>query len=139
MDINGNGVFYGFPDLPNDRFPGPTGLKLGLHYPMLITDPDHVDRKVSSEEEMLLRNFMTTYLPTTDHTTLETKTCLYGNSEDENFIIDHLPGYDGDVTIACGFSGHGFKFVSVIGEIMCDLTMKGKSSLPIDFLSLKRF
>jgi sarcosine oxidase len=64
---------------------------------------------------------------------------LYANSPDENFIIDHLPGFDDDVTIACGFSGHGFKFVSVVGEILADLATEGRTELPIDFLRLKRF
>ena len=40
---------------------------------------------------------------------------------------------------ASGFSGHGFKFVSVIGEILADLVIKGKTDAPIEFLRLKRF
>jgi sarcosine oxidase len=50
-----------------------------------------------------------------------------------------LPGYNGDVSFACGFSGHGFKFVSVVGEILADLATEGKTELPIGFLGLKRF
>ena len=41
--------------------------------------------------------------------------------------------------IASGFSGHGFKFASVIVEILADLAIKGETDLPIDFLRLKRF
>ena len=67
------------------------------------------------------------------------KTCLYTNTPDENFILDFLPGYDKDVVIATGFSGHGFKFASVVGEIMSDLAIKGKTDLPIGFLNAKRF
>ena len=69
---------------------------------------------------------------------LSVKTCLYGNSPDENFIIDKLPGQD-NVVVACGFSGHGFKFVSVVGEILADLAMDGATKHPIGFLNAKRF
>ncbi|MEO5998930.1 MAG: hypothetical protein ABIQ00_19825 [Chitinophagaceae bacterium] len=64
---------------------------------------------------------------------------MYTNSPDENFILDYLDGYDKDVAIATGFSGHGFKFASVIGEIMADLAMKGSTTLPIGFLNASRF
>jgi sarcosine oxidase len=64
---------------------------------------------------------------------------MYTNSPDENFILDYLPGYDKDVVIATGFSGHGFKFVSVVGEIMADLAMKGSTIQPIGFLRANRF
>jgi sarcosine oxidase len=79
------------------------------------------------------------YIPDAAGPTLTLKSCLYANSEDENFIIDHMPGYDGKVTIASGFSGHGFKFASVIGEIIADLAVKGETDLPIEFLRLNRF
>ena len=55
-----------------------------------------------------------------------------------NFIIDRLPGHD-NVTVACGFSGHGFKFASVVGEVLADLAMEGKSKWPVGFLGLNRF
>ena len=41
--------------------------------------------------------------------------------------------------IGCGFSGHGFKFMPVIGEILSELVLDGKTKYEIDFLSLKRF
>jgi sarcosine oxidase len=53
--------------------------------------------------------------------------------------LDYLPGFDHDVAVAAGFSGHGFKFSSVVGEIMADLTMNGRTSLPIGFLNARRF
>jgi sarcosine oxidase len=139
-DDKREGVLYGFPYLTNEKFGGPEGIKFALHYPGNETNPDQVNRNITKEEIEALIQQVTEYIPAIGDATLVTgKTCLYANSEDENFIIDHLPGYDGDVTIACGFSGHGFKFVSVVGEILADLSMNGKTSLPVDFLSLKRF
>jgi sarcosine oxidase len=67
------------------------------------------------------------------------KVCMYTSTPDEHFILDHLPGYEKEVAIAAGFSGHGFKFSSVVGEIMADLAMNGGTALPIGFLSARRF
>lgn len=67
------------------------------------------------------------------------KTCLYTNSPDHHFIIDFLPGYDKEVAIATGFSGHGFKIASVVGEIMADLVIDGSTKMPIGFLNANRF
>lgn len=67
------------------------------------------------------------------------KACMYTNTPDENFILDFLPGHDKDVVVATGFSGHGFKFAPVVGEIMSDLAVKGSTTLPIGFLQASRF
>jgi sarcosine oxidase len=136
---NEEGAYYGFPILPADTFDGPIGLKIAYHYPGQLTDPDKVNREVNENDKEQIQNALARFLSGADHEELTCKTCLYTYSADENFIIDHLPGYNGDVTIACGFSGHGFKFVSVVGEILADLSMNGRTDLPIDFLSLKRF
>lgn len=134
------GALYGFPFLDKQNFGEPEGLKFAWHYAADETDPDNVNREITADEIYQLIQHVSEYIPAVaDAEIAATKTCLYANSPDENFIIDHLPGYDDDVTIACGFSGHGFKFVSVVGEIIADLAMDGKTGLPIDFLRLKRF
>lgn len=133
------GAWYGFPYLSGPGFPGPAGLKFALHYPADATDPDHVNRDVSAEELNRIITEAKKYFLPAGYKVVAAKTCLYTNTSDELFIIDHLPGYDRDVIIACGFSGHGFKFVSVVGEILADLAMKGRTELPIEFLGLKRF
>ena len=136
---NEHGVYYGFPFLDADRFGEPSGLKFALHYPAEITNPDHVNRNISQQEIHEVISGLTPYLPVAKSEIVTAKTCLYANSPDEDFIIDHLPGFDDTVCFACGFSGHGFKFASVIGEILADLAIEGKTSLPIDFLRLHRF
>ena len=138
-DHNQNGMYYGFPVLPVGKFGGPIGLKVALHYPGLATDPDLVDRVPSKEDEDNLISALNQFLPKAYASTHVLKTCLYTNTPDENFVIDLLPGYNQQVAIAAGFSGHGFKFISVVGEIMADLAMKGKTELPISFLNAKRF
>jgi sarcosine oxidase len=42
------------------------------------------------------------------------------------------------VTVACGFSGHGFKFVPVVGEILADLATTGATKHPIALFDPRR-
>ncbi|TAL42018.1 MAG: N-methyl-L-tryptophan oxidase [Chitinophagaceae bacterium] len=133
------GCYYGFPVLPTEKFGESTGLKLAHHYPAAITDPDNVNRKVTEEDVEDLKYALNKYMPGTFESVLSSKICLYANTPDENFIIDKLPGYEDHVTVACGFSGHGFKFVSVVGEILAELATTGKTKQPIGFLNAKRF
>ena len=65
-----------------------------------------------------------------------TKTCFYTMTPDEHFVIDRHPQI-GNLVFAAGFSGHGFKFAPAIGEALVDITLRGASSLPLEFLSLK--
>ncbi len=133
------GIYYGFPVLPSDKFEGPTGFKLAHHYPGEITDPDTLNRLPSNDDESQLIDVLNKYFPGCYKSTVAMKACMYTNSPDENFIIDFLPGYEPDVIVATGFSGHGYKFASVVGEILSDLAMRGSSDLPIGFLNAKRF
>lgn len=132
--------FYGFPIVPVGQFGGPLGLKLGMHHPGgEATDPDKVHRTPRAADEKALIRFLNEFIPDGYQNTLVMKTCLYTKTSDEHFIVDFLPDYDKDVVIATGFSGHGFKFVSVIGEVLAELATKGSSSFDIHFLSLSRF
>ena len=55
------------------------------------------------------------------------KVCLYTNTPDYHFIVDRHPRRP-EVVVAGGFSGHGYKFASVIGEIVTDLVVEGRTS-----------
>lgn len=138
-DDDKHGCYYGFPLLDTKKFGEPAGLKLAHHFPMQITDPDNVNRQTTEEDFENVKYCLNKYLPGVFDSVLHTKICLYANSPDENFIIDKLPGYEENVSIACGFSGHGFKFASAVGEILADLAIEGKTDLPIQFLNAKRF
>jgi sarcosine oxidase len=138
-DHTQDGMYYGFPILPVAKFGAPIGLKVALHYPGQVSDPDAVNRIPSIDDEAMLIDAIDKYLPQGYQSTHVLKTCLYTNTPDENFVLDFLPGYNQQVVIAAGFSGHGFKFVSVVGEIMADLAQQGKTDLPIAFLNASRF
>lgn len=130
------GCFYGFPVLPAGKFGHPEGLKLAYHFPGPPADPDRVDRKVNEADRELLEGFLEKYLPGYFGSWVDLKVCLYANSPDEHFIIDKI---DDRVAIACGFSGHGFKFAPVVGEILADLVLTGSTDFEIGFLRANRF
>jgi sarcosine oxidase len=138
-DRSTRGCYYGFPILNASKFGPPAGLKVAHHYPARETDPDNVDRQMTPEDREDLDYVLDKYLPGCFESLLSYKICLYANTPDEDFVIDKLPGFEDYVSIACGFSGHGFKFASVVGEILADLALNGKTILPIGFLSAKRF
>lgn len=126
------GIYYGFPMME-----GSPGFKLADHSFGTPTDPDRVAREVSADDERTFRPAIEQYIPDADGPTLAMRICLYTHSPDHHFIIDRHPAHE-CVTVACGFSGHGFKFASVVGEVMADLALAGKTALPIQFLSLSR-
>ena len=139
VDKDQPGAYYGFPIADIKDTKSPIGFKFAYHYPGKETDPDQVDREITEEDKKPLLKFIDQYIPKAKGQVLGVKTCLYSNSQDEHFVIDTLPDSEGKVCFARGFSGHGFKFVSVIGEIMADLALHGKSDLPIEFLRANRF
>lgn len=132
-DCGDGTVHYGFPMM--DDVPG---FKVAHHSPGPATDPDRVAREPQPGDEETFRPVLRTMIPSADGPLLSMKVCLYTNSPDSHFIIDCHPHHE-RVTVACGFSGHGFKFASVIGEILADLAMQGSTKLPAQFLGLSRF
>lgn len=133
------GSYYGFPILSEERYGAPTGLKIAYHFPGQMTDPDKVNRRILSEDIDHLTRFLQKYIPGSFDSIEYASTCLYSNTPDENFVIDNLPGYEDHVCAAWGFSGHGFKFVPVVGEILADLAIEGRTEHPIGFLNAGRF
>ncbi|MGG3470268.1 N-methyl-L-tryptophan oxidase [Neobacillus pocheonensis] len=130
----GNEHYYGFPSMNG------SGLKIGRHDGGERVDPDCFNREYgsASSDEREARNFIQKYLPKANGRLIKGKTCLYTLTPDEHFIIDRHPSYS-NVMLAAGFSGHGFKFASVIGKIICDLVTESRTSYDISMFSLHRF
>lgn len=133
------GMYYGFPESMTGDPAEPPGIKLALHMPGTASDPDKMDRSISLYDESVIQYFLETYMPGLKSYPIRYKTCMYTYTPDENFIIDYLPGMDKKVMLAGGFSGHGFKFAPVIGELLTDLCLEQPISMNIDFLKLSRF
>jgi sarcosine oxidase len=129
------GRFYGCPVY------GVPGFKFGkYHHRHENVDPSGVDREIHPEDEAVLREGIRRYFPDADGPALTMKTCMFTNSPDEHFILDGHPEAE-NVYIAAGFSGHGFKFASVVGEIMADLALDGgaKYANQLGMFRLARF
>jgi sarcosine oxidase len=127
------GIYYGFPVF------GVPGFKVGrLHHREERVDPERFNREPNAADEALLRRFAERYFPRGAGPTMALATCLFENSPDEHFVIDVHPDCR-DVFVAAGFSGHGFKFASVVGEILADLAIEATTAHDIAFLGLERF
>jgi monomeric sarcosine oxidase len=126
------GFFYGFPKL-DER-----GLKIAEHSGgRTVNDPLTVDRSIDLGEKQRITTVLSTWFPNVSHHLTDHAVCLYTMSPDEHFIVDRHPDHS-NVVFAAGLSGHGFKFVPVLGRALADLALDGNSALPIGFLSLKR-
>jgi sarcosine oxidase len=127
------GRYYGFPvyEVP--------GFKFGrYHHLGEHTAPDAMRREVDAEDERLLRAFSSRYFPDGNGATMALRSCMFTNTPDEHFIIDHHPEFP-QVVLASPCSGHGYKFCSVVGEILADLaTGDGHTRHDIAFLRLQR-
>jgi sarcosine oxidase len=127
------GRFYGFP------VHGVPGFKIGkYHHFEEMGDPDLLDRSAYPYDEDVLRDLTARYFPDACGPTMSLKSCLFTNTTDKHFIIDLHPTYP-QVSFAAGFSGHGYKFASVIGEVMADLAERGRSRHDIELFRLDRF
>ena len=126
------GQFYGFPvhDFP--------GFKIGrYHHRNEKVDPDAMDRNCHPEDEAVLREGIARYFPEANGPALALKVCLFTITPDEHFILDAHPVSD-RVFVAAGFSGHGFKFCSVVGEIMAELAATGTTRHNLDLFRISR-
>ena len=128
-----DGMFYGFPIVDRKNLT----IKIAYHSRGIDVNPSQKAELASSKELEPLDFFFKKYMPSLKGKIAYTKTCLYNYSPDEDFIMDFLPDYNQSVIVACGFSGHGFKFVPMVGELLKDLAVTGKTDLPVDFLKLR--
>jgi sarcosine oxidase len=118
---------YGFPAIDG---PG-LGAKTAFFRKGEITTPETIDRTVHEHEVRAMADHLSGCVPDLPGTFLKAATCMYSNSPDEHFVIARHPAHPDSVTVACGFSGHGFKFVPVVGEILADLALVGATEHPI--------
>lgn len=123
---------YGFPDFGD-------GVKAAFHGLGDVTTAEQVEREIemSRDVEPIIRA-MEQWMPGSTQTFREAKPCMYSLTPDSHFVIDRHPEH-ANVILCGGFSGHGFKFAPVVGEIGADLALDGGSRHQIDFLSLRRF
>ncbi|MGH7896980.1 MAG: FAD-dependent oxidoreductase, partial [Candidatus Binatia bacterium] len=129
---HGEGLLYGFPISGGEPL-----LKVANHHRGAATDPDRLDRRATPDDAEDFLAHLRRYLPSAIGPVERMKVCMYTNSSDGHFYLDRHPRHS-SVAVACGFSGHGFKFATVVGEALADLALAGRTDLPIGFLSLAR-
>jgi sarcosine oxidase len=101
-----------------------------------MDDPDAIERTITAADEQPVRDFLRRHLPEADAPVCEASTCIYTLTPDRHFWIDSL---DEAVVVAAGFSGHGFKFAPVVGEILADRAMHGRTALPAQLFQRRAF
>lgn len=125
--------YYGFPEF------GAPGFKVGkFHHDGEAADPDALDRSWRAQDEEMLRDFARRCFPKAAGRMLRMSVCMFTNSPDRHFIIGKHPQWP-QVSFAAGFSGHGFKFCSVVGEVMADLAERGETRHDISPFDPARF
>jgi len=125
--------YYGFPVF------GIPGFKLGkYHHLGERANPETMDRRCNARDSRVLRAAIRRYFPDALGPTIVMKSCLFTNSPDGHFIIDRHPESD-RVIVAASFSGHGFKFASVIGETLADMALDGAARFDLKMFGIERF
>ncbi len=127
------GIYYGFPSIEG------AGLKVGRHDGGVPINPDSTIEKFGGmpDDQADLVQFLNQYIPKVGELNYG-KTCMYTVTPDEKFIIDLHPKHE-NVAIATGFSGHGFKFSSAVGQALSNLISLGKHDIDLSPFSIQRF
>jgi glycine/D-amino acid oxidase-like deaminating enzyme len=131
LDLDDN--FYGFPLDAAGRF------KSAIHEPGPLIDPyvpEPPDAEATDRVTSLLRRYIPRALQEGQVTLA--RVCMYAMTPDEDFIIDRFPGTH-NVTLAAGFSGHGFKFAPLIGRLLAALALGEEPEFPLEPFSVSRF
>jgi sarcosine oxidase len=127
------GQFYGFPALGSDV------IKVAEHTGgEPVADPATVDRDLHPSDLERMVPFLSQYIPQAAVRPRRYSVCMYTLSPDHHFLIDKHPEHP-QIVFGAGFSGHGFKFTSVLGEVLAELAIDGTSRQPVEFLNLSRF
>jgi sarcosine oxidase len=126
------GMFYGFP-----RSGGL--LKVAEHSGgEAVADPSALERDLAPDDAARVARFVEQHLPGVRARPAQHAACMYTMTPDAHFLIDRHPAH-ANVFFAAGFSGHGFKFAPVIGEVLADLATTGVTRHPIGFLRSRKF
>jgi sarcosine oxidase len=90
------------------------------------------DGEIRSVPGDALRAAARVWLP--EHELIDVDTCFYDNTPTEDFVIDRV----GNVVLACGTSGHGFKFGPLLGELVASLIEEIEPAVALDRFRLRR-
>ena len=124
-----DGCFYGFPEI--DRL----GMKLAEHSGgQVVPDPSTLDRTVNRDDQNRCERFLDDHFHFTKRRLVHQSACMYTMSPDGHFVIDRHPRFD-NIVLAAGMSGHGFKFLPVVGQQLVRL-LQGENDPSFQFLQM---
>jgi sarcosine oxidase len=126
-------LFYGFPRIDENSDP-----KVAIHHGGEDCTPSSIDRSIRPRDVAAIRSAIEFRIPALNGEVSRAVTCMYTMTPDQHFIIDAHPRHP-QVSVATGFSGHGFKFSSAVGETLAELAMTRKTSSDIALFSASRF
>ena len=135
VDRPGRRAIYGIPVDPER--PGCRHTKVAVHHSDTVVAADTVDRSIHRADTKVIQDAVNENVPGIFGPVAAAAVCMYTNTADEDFIVDHLPGLP-QVVVATGLSGHGFKLAPALGDALTDLALDGGTALPIGFLRLAR-
>jgi len=150
LEPKANHIFFRAGNFPNasfeieEKFPlymqadYGTGVKVALDHHGTPTTPETVSRETTQEDHDKIFEHIRRFIPDLDGKVLDSAVCMYTNTPDLNFVIDFHPG-EPNVIIGSACSGHGFKFAPVMGEILADLALDGRSKYDMEMFSATRF
>lgn len=98
------------------------GVKVGVHGDGPVVDPDDRDRTIDPARLARLQRYVAEWVPGVDAARPTAISCLYDTTPDSDFVLDRV----GAVTVATGFSGHGFKFGPALGDVLARLALHGE-------------
>lgn len=117
-------IFYGLPMRDG-------AVKVAIHDRGEPCHADTVERAVDPAEVAHMREVLREAVPDiAAGAFVRGSACTYTLTPDRHFVVGTHPAHP-QVSIACGFSGHGFKFSPVIGEVLADLAIDGHTDHPI--------
>lgn len=130
---NEHGRWYGFPVY------GIPGFKIGRYRHRGESGrPEDFDLEPGEGDEQLLVDEVRRTFPEAAGPVMSLRVCMFTNTPDGHFIIDHAPGHP-RVLLASPCSGHGFKFATVLGEALADLALDGTTRHDLSLFGMSRF
>ena len=116
-----------------------SGFKVAFHGGPAVAHPSEIDYAPRAEDVEKLRPFLRAHIPgVADSPVQSSRICLYTQTPDEHFIVDKHPEH-AQLVIGAGFSGHGFKFSTTIGKMLCDIALDGSTPHNDSLFKLARF
>jgi sarcosine oxidase len=114
-------IYHGHPFIYGLQGPGDEGIKVAEHHTGAVTTADQRSFDIDESGRQRVIQHVAKWMPGLDPAPTSASTCLYTNTSDESFIIER----HGPIVVGSACSGHGFKFVPLIGRQLARLAHGG--------------